>query len=263
MSNSSDNVVTMPPRADKPHWRNQSPTPKIGVFVVAYNAEKTIGSVLSRLSESAWSRISEVFIFDDGSKDDTVGAASRYDGTHADKVNIFYNQVNLGYGGNQKRGYRYALEHEFDIVVLLHGDGQYAPEAIEEIIDPIAKGEAHAVFGSRMMTKNGALSGGMPLYKFVGNKVLSTFQNFLLPDHLTEYHSGYRAYHVPSLGELPLFRNSNDFHFDTEIIIQLMEADLTIKEVPIPTYYGDEICHVKWHEVCLGCLQGDKSLWPP
>ena len=101
---------------------------KIGIFIVAYHAKNTIQSVLNRIRPETWSRISEVFIFDDGSKDGTVGSAAGYNGTGSEKIKIFYNKINLGYGGNQKRGYLYAIKQGFDIVVLLHGDGQYAPE---------------------------------------------------------------------------------------------------------------------------------------
>lgn len=217
---------------------------KIAIFIVAYNAVNTIEYVLDRIPNNLWDKLSEVYIFDDASKDATVDKAAAYQGTHKEKVTVFSNQINLGYGGNQKRGYRYAMDQEYDIVVLLHGDGQYAPECIEDLIEPLVNGEAEAVFGSRMLTKGAARKGGMPLYKLLGNRVLSTFQNSLLPDRLSEFHSGYRAYNIQALKKLPLLHNTNDFHFDTEIIIQLMEAGATIKEVPIPTYYGDEICHV-------------------
>lgn len=217
---------------------------RIGIFIVAYNATSTIESVLDRIPATIWERIDEVFVFDDASSDDTSARAAAWDNPNASKLKVFSNQVNLGYGGNQKRGYHYAVEQGLDIVVLLHGDGQYAPENLAEIIAPIENGEAAAVFGSRMMTKGAARAGGMPGYKYLGNRILTSFQNYFLPEKLTEFHSGYRAYHVPTLKRLPLMRNTNDFHFDTEIIIQLMEAEAPIKEVPIPTYYGDEICHV-------------------
>lgn len=225
--------------------RKEAGSPKIGVFIVAYNHEKTITKVLDRITDSIWNRITQVFIFDDSSKDETSKLAAEYkQNRYADKIKVFYNQVNLGYGGNQKRGYLYAIQNGFDIVVLLHGDGQYAPECLDLLIDPIARGEAEAVFGSRMMIKGGALKGGMPFYKYLGNRVLTTFQNWALGYTLTEYHSGYRAYHMPSISKLPFTRNSNDFHFDNEIILQHFEAGYRIAEVPIPTYYGDEICYV-------------------
>ena len=218
---------------------------KLGIFVVAYHASSTIYEVLRRIKPAMWEQLSEIFIFDDSSKDATCDAAAKFkDGPYADKVKIFHNQVNLGYGGNQKRGYAYAVQHGFDIIVMLHGDGQYAPECLEEMLAPLVRGEAEAVFGSRMLTKGGARRGGMPLYKFLGNRILTVFQNMLLRVNFSEFHSGYRAYHVPSLAHLPLHKNSNDFHFDNEIILQFLEAGYRIKEVPIPTYYGDEICYV-------------------
>lgn len=220
-------------------------SPKIGVFVVTYNASKTIAKVLERIPPEEWERITEVFIFDDCSQDETATAAveSRPE-SYRDKVRVFFNRVNLGYGGNQKRGYAYARARGLDLVVLLHGDGQYAPEVIGRLIDPLVHGEADAVFGSRMMEPGLAREGGMPLYKYVGNKVLTRFQNLILGRQMTEYHSGYRAYRVETLNSLPLRLDANDFHFDNEIIIQLHEAGARILEVPIPTYYGDEICHV-------------------
>jgi 2-polyprenyl-3-methyl-5-hydroxy-6-metoxy-1,4-benzoquinol methylase len=110
--------------------------------------------------------------------------------------------------------------------------------------EPLRTNEADAVFGSRMLVRWDALKGGMPLYKFVGNHILTAFQNWVLGSNLSEFHSGYRVYAVAALKTLPFDRNSNDFHFDTEIIIQLLVSGLRIKELPIPTYYGDEICYV-------------------
>ena len=138
---------------------------KVGIFIVAYNAEKTISNVIDRISDAAWGKIDEVFVFDDRSKDNTSDAISRYKGANTEKIRVFRNNHNLGYGGNQKRGYLYAIENGFDIVVLLHGDGQYAPEMIEEMISPLESELTAAVFGSRMLEKGAALSGGMPLYK--------------------------------------------------------------------------------------------------
>jgi 2-polyprenyl-3-methyl-5-hydroxy-6-metoxy-1,4-benzoquinol methylase len=129
-------------------------------------------------------------------------------------------------------------------VVLLHGDGQYAPESIPDLLRPLVEGQADAVFGSRMLSRGAARKGGMPLYKFVGNKILTRLQNRFLQSGLSEFHSGFRAYRVEALGQLPFEYNTNNFHFDTEIIIQLMLAGCRIAEVSIPTYYGDEICRV-------------------
>ena len=161
---------------------------------------------------------------------------------------------NLGYGGNQKAGYRWAIEQGMDIVVLLHADGQYAPEFLPEIIKPLERGECDAVFGSRMLRRGDARRGGMPLYKYLGNKVLTYIQNLLSGLRLSEWHSGYRAYSVPALAELPMERATDGFHFDTQIILQLREAKKKIVELAIPTYYGDEICYVEGFKYAAECL---------
>src|SRR5262249_32932446 len=113
-----------------------------------------------------------------------------------------------------------------------------------DLLLPLVRGEADAVLGSRMMERGAALKGGMPLYKYVGNKILTCIQNRVLRSSLTEFHSGYRLYSVAALASLPFDRNTNDFHFDTEILIQYLRAGLRIRELPIPTYYGDEISQV-------------------
>jgi glycosyltransferase involved in cell wall biosynthesis len=218
---------------------------RILIFVVAYNAEKTIGSVLRRIPEELRGGEAEVLVIDDSSKDDTFAAGLAHEkDAHGLKYTILRTPLNQGYGGNQKLGYRYAIDNGFDYVALVHGDGQYAPEKLPELLGPLARGEAGAVFGSRMIARGDALRGGMPLYKYVGNKILTAFQNRMLRSNLSEFHSGYRLYSTDALRKIPFERNSNDFHFDTEIIIQLMMAGVPIVELPIPTYYGDEICYV-------------------
>ncbi len=218
---------------------------RVLIFIVAYNAEKTIESVLDRIPAVLHRENVEVLIIDDSSKDATFQTGLRREEKPGGfKVMILRTPVNQGYGGNQKLGYRYAIDHGFDVVALLHGDGQYAPEKLPDLLEPFFTEEADAVFGSRMIHKSDALKGGMPKYKWVGNQVLTTFQNAMLGTHLSEFHSGYRLYATRALRLIPFERNSNDFHFDTDIIVQLHFAGLTIREIPIPTFYGDEICHV-------------------
>ena len=216
------------------------------VFVIAYYAEDTLARVLDRIPRAIFADYDcEVLVVDDASEDRTQAVGRAYRNAHPDVViTVLRNEFNQGYGGNQKVGYAYAIREGFDIVCMLHGDGQYAPEELPSLVAPLRDGHAEAVFGSRMMTRLGALKGGMPVYKFVGNRILTTLQNLLLGSHLTEFHSGYRAYSVAALQRIPYRLNSNDFHFDTEIIIQLMNAGQRIVELPIPTYYGDEICRV-------------------
>jgi glycosyltransferase involved in cell wall biosynthesis len=221
------------------------PKKRIAIFIVTYNAASTLRQVLDRIPESVWEKVEEVFVFDDESKDDTFLVGMGYKALHGKtKLSVFRNEKNQGYGGNQILGYKYAIEQGYDIVALLHGDGQYAPEALPQLLAPLEAGEADAVFGSRMMTPGSAREGGMPLYKYVGNKVLTHFENAMLGTSLSEFHSGYRLYSCHALKQIPFDKNTHDFHFDTQIIIQFHAAGLRIVERPIPTYYGDEICHV-------------------
>jgi len=217
------------------------------IFIVAYNAERTIESVLKRIPVSLSDSYEvEVLIIDDSSQDETFFRSEtiRRAGVIPFTMTVLFNPVNQGYGGNQKIGFHYAIKNDFDWVALVHGDGQYAPECLPELVGSLAKGEADAVFGSRMMEGYAALKGGMPFYKFVGNKILTRYQNLLLRTNLSEFHSGYRLYSTQALAKIPFELNSNDFHFDTEIIIQLVFAGQKIRELPIPTFYGEEICHV-------------------
>lgn len=223
------------------------PRKKLLILVVAFGAESTITNVLYRIPECLNQRYCvEVLVIDDSSSDATFEKA--LDVKHNDDfpfvINVLYNPENQGYGGNQKIGYQYAIQNEFDFVAMLHGDGQYAPEFLENLLEPLSQGDAEAVFGSRMMTNGAALEGGMPYYKFFGNKALTWFENKILGTNLTEFHSGYRLYSVEALSKLPFRFNTNDFHFDTEIIIQFVLAGYRIFELPIPTYYGEEVCHV-------------------
>jgi 2-polyprenyl-3-methyl-5-hydroxy-6-metoxy-1,4-benzoquinol methylase len=217
---------------------------RVGVLVVAYNAETTLAQTLARLPRSFTLSADHLLIADDASQDDTYQIGLRFQAGSRLPMSVVSRESNLGYGGNQKAGYAWAIEHGLDVVVLLHADGQYAPEYIESLVEPLVEGEADAVFGSRMMKPGAALRGGMPLYKYVGNRILSTAQNRLTGLELSEWHSGYRAYRVQTLKELPLESYSDDFDFDTEIILGLLARRKRIKEVPIPTYYGDEICRV-------------------
>ena len=219
--------------------------PKIGILVVAYNAATTLAAVLDRIPVEFRSRISKIYVNDDHSDDATYLIGLGYQQTHQDlPLVINRHPRNLGYGGNQKAGYRQALDDGLDIVVLLHGDGQYAPEELARMTAPIERGEADLVMGSRMLRKGGARGGGMPLYKFVGNKILTFTQNRLAGVRLSEWHSGYRAYRVSTLAAVPFEANSDVFDFDTQIILQVLETGGRIVEIDIPTFYGDEVSYV-------------------
>src|SRR5437773_1923173 len=177
---------------------------RIGILIVAYNAVTTLVNVLERIPAHVWEDVTEVAVFDDASPDATHILATGYKilSGHS-KLTLAKQAKNLGYGGNQKAGYTYFIEQGFDIVVLLHGDGQYAPEMLDKMYLPIARGEAEAVFGSRMMADYGSpLKGGMPFYKYIGNRILTAYENAALGMTLTEFHSGYRAYSVHALRQI-------------------------------------------------------------
>lgn len=229
--------------------------PKIGIFVVAYNAIEHLIPTLERIPKEVYDSVQEIFIIDDCSKDNTYYAALGFKHEHShSKLTVMRNIDNQGYGGNQKRGYQYAIEKGLDIVVLLHGDGQYAPEILPQMISPISHGDSDLVLGSRMLTPGGALRGGMPMYKFIGNKILTSIQNMITGYGLSEYHSGYRAYRVESLKKIPFNNFTNQWHFDTQMILAFGERKLKITEVPIPTYYGNEICRVNGIPYAWNCL---------
>ena len=215
------------------------------IFVIAYMAEKHIEWVLDRIPDDLGDEFDvEVAIFDDASTDRTsevaIRALANIDLPYTSRV--LTNPRNQGYGGNQKLGYQYAVAGGFDAVVMIHGDGQYPPEEIRRIVHCAL--ENGAAFGSRFATAGTAIAGGMPKYKYLGNQTLTTVQNGLLDTDLTEFHSGFRAYSTDALRSIPFSLNSNDFHFDTEIFIQLTRAGFTIGEIAIPTHYGDEECRV-------------------
>lgn len=219
--------------------------PRIGVLVVAYNAASTLATTLERIPVAFRHRICEVLVCDDASDDQTYLVGLGYRDSHTDlPITVIRHETNLGYGGNQKAGYRLAAELDLDIVVLLHADGQYAPELLPDIVAPLERGECDAVFGSRMMVKGGPRAGGMPLYKYIGNRLLTSMENRALGTKLSEFHSGYRAYTVRALSGLDLTATSDGFDFDTQIIIALHSGGKRIIEIPIPTFYGDEICYV-------------------
>ncbi len=219
---------------------------RIGILIVTYNAVNTLTKVLKRITPQVWANVEEIAVFDDASQDATYELAMGIKTLREiPKLTVLRHPRNLGYGGNQKAGYRYFMDKGFDVVVLLHGDGQYAPEILSHLYHPIVTGEAAAVFGSRMMKSyGGPLKGGMPIYKYLGNRILSTFENAALGLKLTEFHSGYRAYSLDALRKIDFTHMTDDFHFDTEIIIKLNHQGFAIGEVPIPTYYGSEICYV-------------------
>ena len=163
----------------------------------------------------------------------------------AKKIFLISNKKNQGYGGVQKIAYKYAIKKKYKYVIMLHGDNQYPANKILNLINPLLTDRYDAVFGSRMINSINALKVGLPFYKFIGNIALTFFQNLILSSNLSEFHSGYRSFRTSSLQKINFNKNTNDFHFDTEIIIQFIKKNFKIKEVAMPTHYGDEISHLK------------------
>jgi 2-polyprenyl-3-methyl-5-hydroxy-6-metoxy-1,4-benzoquinol methylase len=218
---------------------------KIGIIVVTYKHSLVLESTLSRIPKEILGNITEILILDDASPDFDSALSQRLNiDFNSTKLTFVHHEVNKGYGGNQKFGYNYAIDNKWDFAILLHGDGQYAPELIPKIVGILLDQKPIFVFGSRMQIRSGALRGGMPKYKFFGNIILSKIQNLLTNSNFSEWHSGYRAYSVEFLSKLNFKHFSNYFDFDTQIMLAAIEAEGLIEEFPIPTYYGSEISRV-------------------
>ena len=218
---------------------------KILIFIPAYNVERKIYSVISRIPKEIFLNNNiHILIINDFSTDNTSKEIERAINNFAYKIDVYNSVNNLGYGGVQKYAFNFAIKNQFDYVIMLHGDGQYAPEELPNFIEKF-KENYDAVFGSRMKSYKSALKGGMPFYKFLGNIGLTLIQNIILGSRISEFHSGYRTFRVNSLKKIQFENKANYYHFDTEIIIELLQKKLKILEIHIPTHYGDEISHLK------------------
>jgi glycosyltransferase involved in cell wall biosynthesis len=221
---------------------------KIIVVLPAYNAEKTILSVLHEIPVDI---IDDVILVDDFSTDDTISIAKEYG-----LKSIIKHEKNLGYGANQKSCYDKALELDADIIIMLHPDYQYTPKLIHSMSYLIANGVYDVVLGSRILGK-GALKGGMPLYKYIANRILTFIQNVVMNQKLSEYHSGYRAYSAKVLRRINYHANSNDFVFDNQVISQIFMAGFEIAEITCPTKYLPETSSINFSRSLkygIGCL---------
>lgn len=209
---------------------------RIVVVMPAYNAAKTLRRTYDEIPHDV---VDDVILVDDASQDHTV-AVARELGIHC-----VVHPRNAGYGANQKTCYRRALELGADVVVMLHPDYQYTPKLITAMAGMITSGVYHAVLGSRVLGR-GALAGGMPLYKYVANRVLTLIQNLCLTQKLAEYHTGYRAFSREVLLTLPLEENSDDFVFDNEVIVQLVYFGYEVAEITCPARYFEEASSINW-----------------
>ena len=207
----------------------------IAVVLPAYNAEKTIQATVAELSEIVDFRI----LVDDGSSDETVSVARSLG------LEVFVHGDNFGYGRNQQTCYREALGRGADIVIMVHPDYQYSPLLVTAMASMIAYGVYDAVIASRIIG-GGAMKGGMPVYKYVCNRVLTAFQNLLLGAKLSEYHSGYRAFSRDVLSQLPLLENSDDFVFDNQMMAQCVWFGYRIGEISCPTKYFKEASSINF-----------------
>jgi glycosyltransferase involved in cell wall biosynthesis len=204
----------------------------------AYNAARTLECTYRDLPANV---VDHVILVDDVSQDETVEIARRLG------LEVIVHIQNRGYGGNQKTCYIQALKDDADIVVMLHPDNQYDSTLIPELIRPIAEGRADLVLGSRLLN-GGALAGGMPLWKYVSNRFLTIVENLVLGQHLSEAHTGFRAYSRRLLETIPFLLNSDGFVFDTEVIAEAVAFKFTLAEVAVPTRYFAEASSVNFRQ---------------
>ena len=222
---------------------------KVVVVMPAYNAEKTLEKTHQEVM--AQEIVDQVIVVDDGSHDRTVAIAKRLADT-----TVHVHPANRGYGANQKTCYRLALEAGADIVIMVHPDYQYTPKLIPPMAAMIASGLYHCVLGSRILGGY-AIAGGMPVWKYVGNRMLTMVENWLTRAKLSEYHTGYRAFSRELLERLPLSTNADDFVFDNQMLLQVLWYGYTIAEVSCPTSYFSEASSINFRRSVvygLGCL---------
>ena len=216
---------------------------KIIVLIPAYNAQETISKVFNRIPKDFLPKVSEFLVINDGSSDSTLKKIESLKSQHSN-ITIINKQPNEGYAKAQKTGFKFALEKGADIVILLHADGQYAPEEMPRLVQPLIDDEADIVQGSRILG-GGALKGGMPLYKYIANVLLSWLENICYGMKMGEYHSGYMLYSRKALETIPFEKLSDTFHIDGEMLFVGNDYSLRIKQVGNPTCYAGETSSLK------------------
>lgn len=210
---------------------------KIIIVMPAYNAEKTLAKTYKDISKKFKKN---VILVDDGSHDNTVEIARKL------SIETFVHLQNRGYGGNQKTCYTLALSEKADIVVMLHSDYQYDATLVEELINPIIKKRFDVMLGSRIRTRREVLAGGMPLYKYLSNRFLTIIENFFLGQNLSEYHTGFRAFHKNVLTKIPYHKFSDDFVFDQQILISAIRKGFRVGEIQVPVRYFPEASSISF-----------------
>ena len=220
--------------------------------IVVMPARQAAATLKQTVSEIPLGEVAEIILVDDSSTDDTVQLAREL------PLEVLWHPHQVGYGGNQKTCYLEALRHGADVVVMLHPDGQYEPSLIPSMVDPIVNGEADLVLGSRLAVPGWAIDAGMPRWKWVANRFLTIIENRIMGTNLTEAHTGYRAYSRELLLEVPFLRNSLDFVFDSELLMQASHMKFRIAEVPARCRYFDDMSSVGFK---TGVVYGLKTLW--
>ena len=209
---------------------------RVTVIMPAYNAEKTLKKTYNEVPNDI---VGEVILTDDASQDRTAEVSRELN------IKTFVHLTNKGYGGNQKTCYQEALQLGSDIIIMLHPDYQYTPKLITAMASMIAYDVFDAVIASRILG-NKALQGGMPLYKYIANRFLTTAENLIIKQKLSEYHTGYRAFSAKVLEKIPLLENSDDFVFDNEMLLQTMYFGFSVGEVSCPAKYFDEASSISF-----------------
>ena len=233
---------------------------RIGIYVVAVDAVSSLAGVLDRIPEKVRERVEEVFVFDAGSRDDTYLVGVGYKAVSGfEKLKVMRGD-RTGFGANNKRAFEYCRERGFDIVVLLHAHGKYAPEVIEDLIGTLERGEVDAVIGSRILDGRPPRD-QYPTLKYFVTRLLGAVQNRLMGVQLTDHHCGYRAYSIPAISELPLAENSDGLHFDSELLIQIVQKGLRVAEVPVPVYSGEEVDSARGVTYTYRVLRVLAQLW--
>jgi glycosyltransferase involved in cell wall biosynthesis len=210
---------------------------KIIAVLPAYNAERTLAATLADVPVGS---VDEVLLVDDGSKDNTVRVAREMG------LTVIEHPENRGYGGNQKTCYRYALEHGADIIVMIHPDYQYDSRVIPHAVGMIELGICDVIVGNRIRSRQEAFKGRMPTYKYFANRALTLFENFALGQNLGDFHSGFRVYRREVLETIPFDRNSDDFVFDTQFLVQAVNFGFRLGDVPVPVRYFDEASSINF-----------------
>lgn len=227
---------------------------KIVIVMPAYNAAKTLEKTFNDIPKEL---VGEVILVDDCSRDETVRIAKKLG------LTIFIHPNNLGYGGNQKTCYWEALKRKPDIVVMIHPDYQYDATLTGELIKPIIDNRFDIMLGSRIRSRKEAFKGGMPAYKYLGNRLLTIIENIILGLNLSEYHTGFRAYKREVLEKIPFQKFSNDFVFDQQILIYAARRGFHVGEIPVPVRYFPEASSINfWRSLKYG-ISTINSLFRP